>query len=149
MPEAMTNARIIVLGREDRPLRGEAVALGRVDPKTRGLSYLLRVKENGFPLRPGAAVIAYLPRSAATLTGVTVPRSAVVRYSGRAWVYFQLSSDRFARREIASTQPTDAGWFLSSGVKPGERVVTSGAQLLLSEELKSQIQVGDEAEQKQ
>ena len=55
----------------------------------------------------------------------------------------------FVRREIQATQPTDDGWFVSNGVKAGERVVASGAQLLLSEELKSQIQVGDEAEQKQ
>ena len=73
----------------------------------------------------------------------------MVRFLGKAWVYCQLSADRFARREIPATQPTDDGWFVPSGVKVGERVVASGAQLLLSEELKSQIQVGDEAEQKQ
>jgi hypothetical protein len=149
LPEPVSSARVVVLGREDDPLRAERVALTRLDPRTRGVAVLFRVKQDNFPLRPGAAVVAYLPRTEAPLTGVTLPRSAVVRFLGKAWVYCQLSADRFARREIPATQPTDDGWFVPSGVKAGERVVATGAQLLLSEELKSQIQVGDEAEQKQ
>ena len=31
------------------------------------------------------------------------------------------------------------GWFVSEGVGPSDRIVVSGAQVLLSEEFKSQI----------
>ena len=46
----------------------------------------------------------------------------------------------FARREVVQARPVDAGWFVSEGFKPGEKIVVAGAQLLLSEELKSKFQ---------
>ena len=66
----------------------------------------------------------------------------MVRQSGKAWVYVQTAPDLFARREVALEEQTAEGWFTRS-LLPGDRVVTTGAQTLLSEEFKSQIHVGD------
>jgi len=72
--------------------------------------------------------------------GVIVPASAVVWYGGKAWIYRKQGQDKFTRLPIPTNQQHTDGWFSDSGLlKPGDEVVTSGAQLLLSEEFKYQI----------
>ena len=139
-------AGIVPLGYENRPVRGERVALAAaVDPKTQGQAFLFRVPDPSFTLRPGLSVTAYLETPGAPRKGVVIPRAAVVRQSGKTWVYVRTAADQFARREVNLEDPTAEGWF-SRSLSPGDRVATTGAQTLLSEEFKSQIQVGEESQ---
>ena len=69
-----------------------------------------------------------------------------MRFGGKAWAYRQEAAGKFVRREVALDWPTDAGWFVTSFFAANDQVVVSGGQMLLSEELKSQIQVGEEGE---
>jgi hypothetical protein len=69
------------------------------------------------------------------MQGVIVPTSAVVWSEGKAWVYRQTASDRFTRRSVPTDIAVERGLFVAQGVSPGDRVVTQGAQALLSEEL--------------
>lgn len=141
-------ARIVVFGHEAESLRGLRIGLGAaVDPTTRGQTLLFRVERRGFPLRPGASVTAYLPLSGQARAGVVLPRSAIVRSEGRAWAYVQGGDRGFTRRPVPLDTPAGGGWFVSAGFEPGERVVVEGAQTLLSEELKYQIQIGGEGEE--
>jgi len=141
---SVSTAQIVPIGHEGRPLRGERVSLAAaVDPKTQGQPFLFRIRDPGLNLRPGMAVTAYLNLPGAPRHGVLVPRSALVRFAGVAWVYVQGGAGEFSRREVALDRPAEKGWF-SASLKPGERIVVAGAQTLLSEELKSQIQVGEE-----
>ncbi len=71
--------------------------------------------------------------------GVLIPNSAVVWYAGKPWVYFKQSATEFKRLPINNDFEMDAGWFYQGELKANDAVVTSGAQLLLSEEFKSQI----------
>ena len=147
--QPVATARIVVFGHEGQSLRGERIALGpTVDPTTRGQTYLFRVGQSGFPLRPGASVTAYLPVAGRAQAGVVVPRAAIVRSEGKAWAYVQVGEQGFARREVILESPAGNGWFMASGFKVGERIVVDGAQTLLSEELKSQIQIGDTGDDK-
>ncbi len=137
-------ANIVPLGYESRPIRGERVSLAAtVDPKTQGQPFLFRV-DPSFTLRPGLSVTAYLEIPGAPRKGVVVPRAAVVRQSGKTWVYVQTAADQFVRREVNLEDPTAEGWFTRS-LLPNDRVASTGAQTLLSEEFKSQIQVGEES----
>jgi multidrug efflux pump subunit AcrA (membrane-fusion protein) len=139
-------AGIVPLGYENRPVRGERVALAAaVDPKTQGQAFLFRVPDPSFTLRPGLSVTAYLETPGAPRKGVVIPRAAVVRQSGKTWVYVRTAADQFARREVNLEDPAAEGWF-SRSLSPGDRVATTGAQTLLSEEFKSQIQVGEESQ---
>lgn len=135
----VSTARIVVIGREDHPLRGALIAVAASDPKTLGQTLLFRVGAEGLPLRPGQAVTAYLPTSGMSHAGVVIPRPAIVRFSGRAWAYVEIGGGQFTRREVPLTHPTDAGWFVVSGFTLGEQLVVTGAEVLLSEELKSEL----------
>ena len=114
-----------------------------VDPNLQGQGFMLRVEAQGFPFRPGAAATARLESSAASERGVVVPSAAVVRMGDASWAYVQTAPTRFERRAIPMRAPVAEGWFVSGGFAAGDRVVVTGAQALLSEEFKSQIQVQD------
>ena len=103
----------------------------QADPGQVGTSFLYRVPRS---LAAGAPVIAYLPISATAVQGVLVPATAIVWYAGQPWLYVQKGPTDFARRPLESAGDADGDYFVPAGFKSGERVVTSGAGLLLSEE---------------
>jgi hypothetical protein len=110
-----------------------------VDPQTQMQGVLILLRENRGRLIPGAAVTAYLRLPGEPIPGSVVVREAIVRVAGHAWVYAQISSEVFSRREILLEQPVENGWFVPTSVAPKEPVVIVGAQQLLSEELKTLI----------
>jgi hypothetical protein len=137
-------ATVRVLGHEHTPIEARAVyAAPMVDQTMQGQAFLLVIGPAGFPLRPGAAVSASLPVANKTEHGVMVPRSAVVRYAGKQWVYRALDGGRFVRREIVPAASSARGYFVTANLAPGMRVVVTGAQTLLSQELKARIQMED------
>ena len=48
----------------------------------------------------------------------------------------QTGDGGFVRREIPLDRPADKGWFIASGITAKDRVVVSGAQTILSEEVR-------------
>jgi len=136
-------AEITMLG-YSRPLATQSIWYApTVDPNLQGQGFMLRVEAQGFPLRPGAAVTARLESSAASERGVVVPSAAVVRTGDSAWAYVQTAPTKFERRAIPMRDSVPAGWFVNAGFAAGDRVVVTGAQALLSEEFKAEIQVKD------
>jgi len=136
-----SQASITAVGHEDRPLKGEWVAAAPADPQAPGETHLFRVSAGEDGLRPGLAVVAKIEVPGNPLKGVLIPTQAVVRFGGRMWAYLEVAEGKFMRRELETAVSRDQGWFVSQGFKAGDKVVTGGAGLLLSEELKSQIQV--------
>jgi multidrug efflux system membrane fusion protein len=137
-------ARLVVLGYETQPLVTRTIwPSPTVDSHLQGQSFLLKVERQGFPLRPGMSITAYLESPGTAKPAVEVPEAAVVRMGDRAWAYVQIAPTRFERRQLEVTMPAARGWFVRSGFEAGDRVVVTGAQALLSEELKSQIKVKD------
>ena len=132
-------ARLVMLSEAD-PVAAQVLgAAPNANPEMQGEAFLLLVKPKPARLASGIAVTVHLQLSGEALRGVVVPREATLRAVGKAWVYVQTENERFARREIALDHPATNGWFVGSTVAPNDRVVVSGAQTLLSEELKSQI----------
>ena len=137
-------ARLFRLSDENNPVEAEFVSSAPiVDAQTQGQGFLFLVKSRQPGFAPGASVIGYLKIAGDAQNSVVIPRGAVVRFNGKPWIYFQTGDQTFARREISLEQPLADGWFAAQGMKPGERVVVSGAQMLLSEEQKYQIKIGD------
>ena len=134
----------MVRGADGKSIPAQFVSrTARVDPRFQGgiLFYMAPRQERG--LFPGLATTAFLPHGEPQ-NGVIVGTDAVVWWQGRPWVYVQIDPQRFARRELPSDAPVPDGWFVSKGIKGGDRIVNKGAQQLLSEEFRSQIQVGED-----
>lgn len=113
----------------------------QVDPRIQGVSLLYLAR--AYPLlQPGMNLVARLPVGK-RLRGILIPHSAIVWWQGQAWVYEQTAPTRFTRRAVPTDQPLGDGYFAASGFAPGAKVVTQGAQVLLSEEFRSQIQPED------
>ncbi len=142
---AARKARIVPVGVKAEFLDGKLIGkAAAVDPESQVQPLLFSVAVPHRDLRPGLAVTAYLPATGHAVTGVIVPEGAVVHFAGKAWAYLKSGDDKFIRKEVKLDYPVERGWFVTNGILPGAQVVVEGAQLLLSEELKSQIQVGQE-----
>jgi hypothetical protein len=118
----------------------------KTDASIQGVSLLYSVLAST-DLLPGMNVLALVPTES-TVDGVVVPGPAIVWWEGRAWVYIRTSPTTFARRSIATDYPMPDGNFLVRTLSSSTEVVVQGAQLLLSEEFRAQIQVGEEGEGK-
>jgi hypothetical protein len=107
-------------------------AFPRVDPRIQGRSFLYSA-----PAQPdfttGVNLVSHLSVGEST-RGVVVPTTAVVWSEGKAWAYLQTGARQFSRRQIPTDSPVDAGYFVTGGLSGGNKVVTRGAQSLLSEE---------------
>jgi hypothetical protein len=133
-----TGARLVALAAGDNPIPAKYLGLAAaVDPQMQSRGFLFLAEPNSAKLAPGAAVTAYLSVTGQPQRGVNVPRAAVIRHEGKAWVFLETNGTNFVRRAIALGPPLENGWFVSTGVKAGDQVVVTGVQEIFSEELNS------------
>jgi hypothetical protein len=118
----------------------------RTDPHIQGLSffYIASAKETG--LLPGMSASAVFP-SGQPLRGLVVPASAAVWWQGRAWAYVKTGADTFTRREVATGEPVEGGWFVSEGFSLQDLIVIKGAETLLSQEFLAKPAGGKEEDE--
>jgi len=123
------------------PIPARFLALApRSDPRIQGTT-LFCVARARPALVPGRSVVAFVPLGDA-VEATLIPASAVIWAEGSAWIYMPRGTDGFARRRISTDVPTETGYALT-GLTAGTPVVTRGAQILLSEEYRAQIEVGE------
>jgi multidrug efflux pump subunit AcrA (membrane-fusion protein) len=97
--------------------------------------------------RPGLQIKASMtPPGARSRPAVAVPVGAVLFHQGRALVYVRVKPGAYERREVRPLGRQGDAWVLAarqtsdpSGLEPGEIVVHRGAQVLLSEEFRSDV----------
>ena len=99
---------------------------GVIDPRTRALPVQFHVVNRGGQLLIGQTATAILYTGAKERM-VVVPKAAVLMEGGRPFVFVQSGGESFDRRfiEIATRDGDLVG--VRSGVRPGDRVVTTGA----------------------
>ena len=136
VPSKISEAKISAFDSDAAPLAATFVGLAPArDPKSKQSVVLFRLNAQGTALRPGTPITASIPAQGEPLKGVEIPSAAVVRYLGNAWVYVAEKSDVFERREVNLDHPTSSGWFVTQGIKPGDKIVITGPQDLLSNEI--------------
>lgn len=104
----------------------------RTDPRIQGNSFFY-IAPADRDLLAGATVNIALPRGP-QLTGAMVPSDSVIVWQGQSWIYRQTASGRFRRVAVDTQVPVDGG-YLDPALAAGTRIVTRGAQLLLSQEM--------------
>lgn len=117
-----------------------AILIGRsaqVDAGVQGESYYFQLNADELPI--GAKVTVWIPESRKGKMGVLVPDSAFIWHLDQIYAYIKISENTFARRLIKRFSIVPEGYLIEDGINQGEEVVTTGAQLLLSEELRGQI----------
>ncbi|OAF12962.1 multidrug transporter [Bradyrhizobium centrolobii] len=109
----------------------------RTDPRVQGLSYFFSAPGDS-GLLPGMNTTVYVP-SGNTYEGVFVEDTAIVRWQGRSWVYLRVNADSFRRHPISTDQPVSDDDYVVRDIPSGSEIVIRGAQVLLSEEAKSEL----------
>jgi hypothetical protein len=116
------------------------------DPKMQGISFIYVASPRPGSLVPGMDVGVQMP-SGGQQTGYFVPLSAVVWLQDRAWVYIRKSETGFTRVELPISNPVSDGYFVSGVFSPGDKLVVTGAQALLSEESTPKATGGEEEDE--
>ena len=114
----------------------------RTDARIQGLSYFF-VASGDSGLLPGMNTIVYVP-SGKTYEGVFLEDTAIVQWQGRSWVYLRAGPDTFKRHPISTDQPVSDDDYVVQDIPPGSEIVVRGAQVLLSEEAKSELRGGSD-----
>ena len=102
-----------------------------------GETWYFRAAADG--LRAGMRVQVWVPSGRGDEAGVRLPSRAVVWHAGDPWVWVARSEHEFVRRPVRDPRPLDDGWFTADRSLEGQKLVGTGAQLLLSEELRRYI----------
>jgi len=112
----------------------------RTDARIQGLSYFFAAPGDS-GLLPGMNTTVYVP-SGKTYEGVFVEDTAIVQWQGRSWVYLRAGHDTFKRHPISTDQPVSDDDYVVQDIPPGSEIVVRGAQVLLSEEARSELRGG-------
>lgn len=121
----------------------EATVISRVpqtDPRFQGQGFFATAPGDA-TLLPGMTVPVSVP-DGEVVHGVVVPTTAIVRWQGQPFVYTMIADGEFVRQAVTTDIMTPDGWLVRKGVPEGTPVAVSGAELLLSEEVKTQAASG-------
>ncbi len=109
-----------------------------LDPDTRTLLLRAVSKNEDRHLKPGMFVEIEIPQEESREV-VTVPAEAVQDFDGQSTVFVQESETKFRAVPVVVGERTGDFIAIRSGVKPGDKVATSGAFALKSEMMKGEI----------
>lgn len=125
--------QVVVPGWEDQTQR---VKVSFINPALQPGTQLLQIRaalsnpENRW--QPGLQARVYVEQSG-TEKRLILPQDALIRNGQGAHVWVETKSGYFEPRVVETGAESAAGIIISSGLQPGEKVVTSGAYLLYSE----------------
>ncbi|MGY6274587.1 efflux RND transporter periplasmic adaptor subunit [Methylomonas sp. MgM2] len=139
LASAVDSINVDERGRRDKAITASLISPApQVDPVTQGQRYFFKIEDRKLPF--GTHISVWIAgEKHAENSGVLIPENAVVWHLGQAFVFIKTEKGDFQRHLLPQLIPSQGGYFASGGFKPGEEIVTVGAQTLLSEELKNLI----------
>ncbi len=129
---------IAASGNRSKARKAELISAAvQTETVAQGESYYFQTSDKN--IITGMNVTAWIPEQNANLTGVIIPKSALIWHMGQSFVYLKIAEETFSRRLVDQYSATSEGYFIPDAINPGEQIVTTGGQMLLSEELRGQI----------
>lgn len=116
------------------------------DPQSRTAHVRAEIDNPGDLLKPGMLVIATLSRSGGSHQCLSIPSSAVQTIDENDVVFVEIRPHQYQVRAVTTGNRTGETVEITSGLRPAERIVTSGAFYLKSESLRSRISGGSSGE---
>lgn len=101
------------------------------NPTIPGRSFFALV--NGTDLEQGEHVFVFAP-TGKPITGVRVPKEAVILSEDKAWCYAEVAPHTFLRVLLDLSLPLEDGYFVARGISKNQAVVVGGTGLLLARE---------------
>jgi hypothetical protein len=143
LPDTIQTIYIEVSGNRSKAHKAELISVAaQTESVAQGESYYFQTGDKN--IITGMNVTAWIPEQNVQMTGVIIPKSALIWYMDQAFVYLKTAEETFSRRALDHYSATADGYFIPDAIKPGEQIVTKGAQMLLSEELRGQIPSEDD-----
>lgn len=128
---------IAASGNREHAAIAELISLAPQTDSTQGQSYFFQTTAQN--LSVGMNLTAWLPEQTQQKTGVIIPKSALLWVMNQAFVYVKTDNQHYTRRALTHYTASPNGYFVSEGLAPNEELVVTGAQMLLSEDLRGQI----------
>ncbi|RUT25824.1 efflux RND transporter periplasmic adaptor subunit [Asaia sp. W19] len=122
---------------DSRPIESRIDLIeGSVDPMTRHVLVRSLVDNSQRLLRPEMLVKSRL-FSTSTVSGVLIPQAAIQTIGNQSCVFVRLGESHYEARKVSVGPELDGTIVVTSGLKPGETVVTDGSFVLKSQALLS------------
>jgi hypothetical protein len=138
LPDNIKTIFIEVSGNRGKAHKAELISMAaKTESVAQGESYYFQTDDKN--IITGMNVSAWIPEQHEQMKGVLIPKFALIWYMDQAFVYLKTAKETFIRRNIDHYSASADGYFISDTIEPGEQIVTKGAQMLLSEELRGQI----------
>ncbi len=135
MLSAGRTAELTVAAYPDRPFTARVIAVGdTINPETRRVTVRLEVDNRDGHLKPHMFATVRIA-SMDSQEVVVIPSAAVQSLNQRSVVFVEQAAGRFAARDVEIGTERGGRVEIRSGVKVGERIVTTGAFLLKSKVL--------------
>jgi hypothetical protein len=131
---APTQIRVARIGVGDtaKSIESQLVWSAPADATIPGRSFFAIAK--GPELGEGERVLAWAPVGQA-VSGVFLPAAAALISNGKYWCYIEEEPGHFVRFEFDPSVPVSGGYFVTQGLKAGDKVVIAAVGILLAREL--------------
>jgi len=145
---AAKEAEIVIPSSGERALTGRLVTVGNlVDPQNRTVPMIFAVENTSKTLKIGMYVEVHIP-AGAPARALLVPASAVLSDQNGDSVYVQTQPGVYRLRAVRLGARKGDLVAIASGLQGGEKVVSVGAESLLSESRKAEIPVDTDSDDK-
>jgi hypothetical protein len=124
------------MGADRKSWTAHAVWDAPADTAVPGRSFYALVENSD--LAQNERVTAAIP-TGTPQAGAKIPAQALVYGESEVWAYVQTAANTFLRTKVDISRPLGDGYFVNN-LKPGDKVVTEGAGLLLAREVNPSTQ---------